>query len=75
MLLYSLAGIPCMKIPDELIPIFRTPIGFEGPAGIESGIPEAHADPGLYQGELANLVTTSKSPMGVGKAGRPGAHL
>ena len=48
------------------MPILRTPIGFDGPAGIERGMLFAQSLPGLIHGAFASLRTTLKSPIGVG---------
>ena len=74
MLLYSLGGMPCRKIPEGSMPIFLSPIGFPGPPGITSGMLADHVECGLYQGAFASFLTTEKSPVGVGHAGIPGAH-
>ena len=56
------------------MPIFLSPIGLPGPPGITSGMLADHVECGLYQGEFASFRTIEKSPVGVGHAGRPGAH-
>jgi len=56
------------------MPIFLSPIGLPGPPGIMSGMLADNVECGLYQGEFASFRTIEKSPVGVGHAGRPGAH-